>query len=237
MYSYVLNNPLTNIDPTGTDCIYFNDQGTAAEEIDSESNSMECGQNGGDWVNGTTSASQIQYNASNDTFSIQSSSFFQNYDTTASAPGSQTDGTMCYGNCDTPTGYSSSFKSFGQLYDAMDSGIDAKLDPIGNRINNAYLAWDSRHRAALDMFSCFADPGDVMAIKDLQKNHRADPSEPADPLLGGGATAIYMRNNGTRRNGGQSNILGNQQAAAGAMNGAALIGNQIIAGGICTTQK
>lgn len=109
MYSYALNNPLTNTDPTGLDCVYFNDAGNGAESVDHNSNSGECGANGGDWVNGTTSASQIQYNANNDTFSIQSSSFFHNYDTTASAPGSQTNGTMCYGNCDTPTGYSSRF--------------------------------------------------------------------------------------------------------------------------------
>jgi RHS repeat-associated protein len=109
MYSYALNNPLTNTDPTGLDCVYFNNEGNAAESVDHNSNSGECGANGGDWVNGTTSASQIQYNVNNDTFSIQSSSFFHAYDTTASAPGSQTNGTMCYGNCDTPTGYSSSF--------------------------------------------------------------------------------------------------------------------------------
>ena len=76
-----------------------------------------------------------------------------------------------------------------------------------------------------------------MALKDLQENHRADPSDPADPLLGGGATAIYMRNNGATRNGGQSNILGDQDSAAGIMNGAALLGNRIIAGGVCATQR
>jgi hypothetical protein len=236
MYSYALNNPLTNTDPTGLDCVYFNDAGDAAESIDQNSNSGECGSNGGDWVNGSTSASQIQYNANNDTFNIQSSSAFHNYNTTASAPGSQNSGIPCFGNCDTANGYNSSYKSVGQLYDTLDNAINSRLDPTGNRINNAYNAWANRHGAALNIYSCFANPGDVMAIKDLQQNHRADPSDPADPLLGGGATAIYMRNNGTSRNGGQSNILGNQESAAGVMNGAALLGNQIIAGGVCTTQ-
>jgi len=109
MYSYVLNNPLTNTDPTGMDCVYFNATGDAAESIDQNSDSGECGANGGDWVNGTTSFSQIHYNASNDTFNIKSSSSFYDYNTTASAPGSQTNGTTCFANCDTPTGYSSSF--------------------------------------------------------------------------------------------------------------------------------
>jgi len=120
LYSYVRKNPLTNTDPTGLDCVYLNNMGTGVDTnpdnsgnltgIDHNSNSNECGQNGGDWVNGTTSASQIHYNANNDTFSIQSSSTFHNYDTTASAPGPQSDGTFCYGNCDTATGYSSSWK-------------------------------------------------------------------------------------------------------------------------------
>jgi hypothetical protein len=111
MYSYALNDPLTNIDPSGLDCVYFNDAGNAAESIDQNSNSGECGANGGDWVNGTTSAGQIQYNANSDTFNIQSSSMFHNYDTTAYAPSAlpNATGTTCSGNCDTANGYSSHF--------------------------------------------------------------------------------------------------------------------------------
>jgi len=104
-YSYGLNNPLTNTDPMGLDCVYFNATGDASESIDQNSNSGECGANGGDWVNGTTSFSKIQYNANNDTFNIRSSDSQSSYSTTASAPGSQSNGTTCYGNCDTPYGY------------------------------------------------------------------------------------------------------------------------------------
>jgi hypothetical protein len=230
-YAYVLNNPLTNVDPTGLDCVYFNNEGNGVESVDHNSNSGECGQNGGDWVNGHTEADQVQYNKSDDTFSIRSSDSSRDYSTTASAPGSQTSGTTCYGNCDTPTGYSSSLKAIDWLgYQGRYVGwlVSAKFNQANTAANN----WINS-RAAMN-FACFADPSDVMAIQDLQRNHRTDPS---DPLLGGGATAVYMNNNRGTKNGGQSNILGNQEPAAAAMGGAGLIGNQIVQGGICAGQQ
>jgi len=58
-------------------------------------------------------------------------------------------------------------------------------------------------------------------------------STPSDPGLGGGASPIYMQNNQATRNGGQNNILGNQEPAAAGMGGAALIGSQIVQGAQC----
>ncbi|MGB6198302.1 MAG: RHS repeat-associated core domain-containing protein, partial [Candidatus Acidiferrales bacterium] len=49
-YSYVLNSPVSLLDPLGLDCAYLNDAGTGIESVDQNSNSDECGQNGGYWV-------------------------------------------------------------------------------------------------------------------------------------------------------------------------------------------
>jgi len=52
-YAYVLNNPLSNVDPLGLDCVYLGDDGDNIESIDTHSNGDECGNNGGFWVDGT----------------------------------------------------------------------------------------------------------------------------------------------------------------------------------------
>jgi RHS repeat-associated protein len=55
LYSYVLNNPLHYVDPTGLYCDYsdHNDpsSGFDSSQFDYNSNSGECGTNGGQWVN------------------------------------------------------------------------------------------------------------------------------------------------------------------------------------------
>ena len=36
LYSYVLNNPLSNTDPTGMDCVYLSDTSSSIEEVDAD---------------------------------------------------------------------------------------------------------------------------------------------------------------------------------------------------------
>jgi hypothetical protein len=55
-YAYVLNNPLTYVDPLGLDCAYLNTDGDTVESLDPSSNSGECGATGGYWIEGSVNS-------------------------------------------------------------------------------------------------------------------------------------------------------------------------------------
>jgi RHS repeat-associated protein len=71
-YAYALNNPLSLLDPTGLDCVYLNDGGSAAESIDTSSSAGECGSNGGYWIPGTVNPSSITVNVNSGWISASS---------------------------------------------------------------------------------------------------------------------------------------------------------------------
>ena len=94
LYSYVLNNPLRFTDPTGHDCVYFNNAGNGVESIDPDNSSQslnqqasDCSSNGGAYLDGTVDANSVKYNPDTDTFNIQSSNALFQYNSTVTATG------------------------------------------------------------------------------------------------------------------------------------------------------
>jgi hypothetical protein len=184
-------------------------------------------------VNGTTSFSRIQYNSNNDTFDIRSSDSWNNYSSTAYAPSNQPNatGAACFGNCDTANGYSSSLQAIDWLaYQGryVNWWTTAKY----SQFNYAVNTW-TNSRAAMT-FACYANPDGVTAINAM-RNGMAFPS-PSGSSDGQGVTAIYLPNGGATKNGGQSNVLQNQELPVAATGAAMLVGGQIIQGAACANQ-
>lgn len=71
-YAYVANNPLSNLDPSGLDCVYIDDEGAGVEAIDHG----PCdGGSGGYYIPGTVDPSSISVNSDNGTITAVSSAW------------------------------------------------------------------------------------------------------------------------------------------------------------------
>jgi|GEM_PF-3304872 len=67
-YAFVLNNPLTGIDPWGLECVFIHDDGNSIEEVDptgDDYDSAECAGDGGTYFRGNNEVNNDNWQASN----------------------------------------------------------------------------------------------------------------------------------------------------------------------------
>jgi RHS repeat-associated protein len=164
MYTYGLNNPLINTDLDGLDCVYFNADGAGIDGpngIDHNSNSGECGANGGDWVNGTVRSAT--YFAGSDAWAFQSSDSSYSYLTYAYAPSSEANatGATCTGNCDLANGYSQTAQpGFVPL---SSFALDQLIRPIAKQAGPVLHMGDCAAAAAMP-FAGVVSPEDAQDL-------------------------------------------------------------------------
>jgi RHS repeat-associated protein len=139
LYTYALNNPIINLDPSGLDCVYANDAGNGVESIDHASNSGECGSNGGTWAPGYVDENWAHFNNNTDMFqvgSVDGAGSGATVDYTNFAAGAQTDAD---GNCTSGCGgygFSSASADWlqGQLRgNSMSGGLDGYIQFLTGR--------------------------------------------------------------------------------------------------------
>ena len=63
LYGYVRNNPVTNVDPDGNDCVYLNQAGDGVGSVDQHTTSGACSKSGGYWVDGAVTDVRIKGNS------------------------------------------------------------------------------------------------------------------------------------------------------------------------------
>jgi RHS repeat-associated protein len=197
LYAYVENNPLSNLDPTGLDCVYINNDTGAYEDFNKGDcdNSTEDRANTGRYVDGTVN--QISFNSQNQVTGYSAST---SDGTFADAPGASSNSPAAY-NLNPHTGALSATGQSVNVTATTSQGPNAIGSSLTTLVPNGplqppnpniihYMSAprpSSRPKVTGDP-ACYGAPDAVSAIHNLQLGNAK--SQPQASTDGEGAVSI-----------------------------------------------
>jgi RHS repeat-associated protein len=218
-YAYVLNNPLSNIDPFGLDCVTVNADGstsTAIGDCDEMANNQF-------YFDGNVNGNQVVVDNDGNVMASVDGNLQCSGDSGCASYNSLTSVTVNGGAAPqvyVPFGLLPSIFQSGPQVPTVSAYNPNLFQQIGDNLND----WMNKHSKAMGVAGCLtAPPGSMQEIEDAHAQiFGPTPMVPADNSEGGeggGGATIWVYNTNTQRNGGYS-PYGSVTGAA-SMNGAA----------------
>jgi len=175
-YSYVQNNPMSLIDPNGLDCIYASDDGNSVESIDHNSDSGECGDNGGTWLSGYVDEGWAHFNNTNGMFEAAAEDDNGQVNFAQFQAGAQTDDS---GNCLSSCGSYGFASASGDFLTGQLVGNSKSTDG-SDPLDGLLTFMTSRDKAVSGFWKAVAGPNDGSNDNWAGPNGMGPPGGPGD---------------------------------------------------------
>jgi RHS repeat-associated protein len=231
MYSYVLNNPLINIDPTGMECVWDDGSYDAADDKQT-GNAAGCSGQGGTYVDPNLFEHAALTNGQNANIQYGSwsgqanSNLAQNW----TSPSITSDAT--------PQNAGVTYDNFGTAHFNLDPNYNYNSPDFVNRPTSSIGPTPPPPvLPPPSLYECLADPDDAMAIhraaQQMNAGQRINPGPGDESAMGKAGQQIRFYGGNAKQ---QLRMIGNADADT-QFSGGALIASQAAASGQCLLTK